>query len=146
MAELKTNLLEDADFFEIEEQGVPDALRGDLVKIGADGAYVLTLKGHQYYGKSCARWGLDFDLASISSSKTLWELENRILGAVRQQINIRLEQHYLNRQVPVRMRETIGEYLYGTRESWNNATTRRAVYEAAGPNVVGLSFNRKRPQ
>ncbi|ARV20816.1 hypothetical protein AEP_03899 [Curvibacter sp. AEP1-3] len=143
MAELKTNLLTEADIQEITEFGVPEEERDDLIKRGDDELVVLTLKGVQYYSLSGHRWGVEVPLSNTCTASVFEEFEDQILEAVIQESDhtLALQHSRLSEASP--LKETIGEYLYGTKNSWNDSIARRVEFAASGGTVVGANFKQK---
>lgn len=138
-----SNLLSADDLDLIAMKGAPFEPRDDLAVRGPDGQVLLTLKGRQFYSHSCTRHGVSIDLTKVTTVAALGELEDALIDKAHEANEAELLRMLDAGEVPNHLRETLHEYFYGDSESWAAAARRRDELQAAGPNVVGVTFKRK---
>ena len=143
---LRTNLLTAEDLVELQTYGCRATEREDLYVRGINDSVCLTLKGIQYYQAACATHGVPTRVQEIRTAESLLSLKKELISACVGQKQLELESLFQRGDVPQELQETVGEFLYGSPDSWRASVTRRQEFQKVGGNVIGANFNKKRLQ
>lgn len=139
--------LSEADVELIKRQGFPDNPEPEFLTTSPEGAVLFTDRGRRLYRLAMLLHGLSPEhVESVKSLSDLGELKDK-LDRIRKIHADDFEQRRKNQgKVPAKAREIAEAARYGTPEELHAATERRLKYEAAGANVIPVSFRPRSDQ
>lgn len=142
----KFGLLSPADFDLINGIGFPLEARPDLYQLNQDGTVIFTVKGIQFYKCILSKLDMLPELAFIKTKSDLYKMHCRGLAVLadktEQNIRIALD----SKVIPAHRQDVNHAASYGSLSDFIEAVTRLQLLEGAGPKVIPLNFNKKKPQ
>lgn len=136
-------LLNATDLDVIERLGIPSPPRPDLVVFGEGEAPVFTLKGRQFYARACALNGVPFRPQELSCRQDVEDLGYAVDLAGLRRACRELEWELQANLVPSQEVDFARALARGSVQQVVNAGQRLRHAQAAGPNVMPVSFFRR---
>lgn len=129
----------------IRQHGVPLDLKPEFVSVGRDGSVKFTPRGRRVYRFACLMCALSPE--EVERVHDLGALRNLSLKVKRVRVLLAadaLERARQGGRIPVKARAVVEAALHGTVEDLREAVANRLAAEAAGSNVIPVSFKRLR--